>query len=150
MPNLIERTLERLFSHLLGLRGQKIQWTDDWTPEERQRFGENLSAYQGGIGQGINTTTNQEIKSTGGWIAACMGPWNDKWTANVGVGVDDVEGDDVNTGDRTQNRSIFGNLFYSFNSKTQVGFEVSHWCTEYKGQGDASSLRLQSAFIYKF
>ena len=111
--------------------------------------GENLSAYLGGIGQGINTSRYREIGSRGGWIAAGLGPWN-KWSFNVGAGMDDVDNADVDAGDLTLNRSIFGNMIYSINKNTQVGFELSHWHTEYKGQGDGDSLRAQTSLIYKF
>jgi hypothetical protein len=114
--------------------------------------GENLDAYLGGIGQGVTLSgANQykEVGSKGGWIAASLGPWNDK-RFNVGVLVDDVDSSDVNVGDRTLNRSIFGNVYYALNTQTDVAFELSHWRTKYRGPGDGESLRAQLAFIYKF
>jgi len=116
--------------------------------------GENLSAYLGGIGQGVITNPAlpnyyEEIGSAGGWIAASLGPW-DKMRFNVGGGIDDVESGNINTGDRSMNRSIFGNMFYTFNNNTQWALELSHWRTEYYGPGDSDSLRVQTAFIYKF
>lgn len=134
-----------------------IQPISKWLTIKGELFtGENLSSYQGGIGQGVRNigtdaapVFDKEIGSQGGWIAATLGPWG-KWKFNVGAGVDDVDGGDVSAGDRTQNRSIFGNAFYSFNKKTLVGFELSQWCTEYKGSGDAESIRAQTVFIYKF
>lgn len=114
--------------------------------------GENLDAYLGGIGQGVTTTgTNiyEEIGSKGGWVAASLGPWNNK-RFNVGVAMDDVERGNVNYGDRTLNRSIFGNVYCALNKQTDVAFELSHWRTEYKGPGDGESLRAQMALIYKF
>jgi hypothetical protein len=111
--------------------------------------GENLNAYLGGIGQGVNTTTFEEINSTGGWVAAALGPWSNK-KFNVGIAVDDVESGEVSTGSRTLNRSVFGNIIYSLDEHTEVGFELSHWRTEYRGPGDAESLRAQAALIYRF
>jgi len=114
--------------------------------------GENLSAYLGGIGQGVTTSgTNryEEIGSKGGWIAANLGPW-DKKRFNVGVAMDDVERGNVNNGGRTLNRSVFGNMFYALNNNTEWAFELSHWRTEYRGPGDGESLRAQMALIYKF
>jgi hypothetical protein len=32
----------------------------------------------------------------------------------------------------------------------EIGFELSHWHTEYQGEGGADSLRAQTSFIYKF
>jgi len=116
--------------------------------------GENLSAYLGGIGQGVITNPAlpnhyEEIESTGGWVAASLGPW-DKTRFNVGAGLDDVESGNINTGDRSMNRSIFGNMFYTLNNNAEWALELSHWRTEYKGHGDGDSLRVQTAFIYKF
>jgi hypothetical protein len=114
--------------------------------------GENLDAYLGGIGQGVTLTgANQydEIGSTGGWIAAGLGPWNNM-RFNVGGGLDDVENGDINTGARSLNRSIFGNMFYAINNNTEWALELSHWKTEYDGPGDGNSLRVQTALIYKF
>ena len=114
--------------------------------------GENLSAYLGGIGQGVTTSgLNQyeEVGSKGGWIAAGLGPWDNK-QFNVGVAMDDVDRGDVNDGNRTLNRSVFGNVNCALNKQTNVAFEISHWRTKYRGPGDADSLRLQTALIYKF
>jgi hypothetical protein len=116
--------------------------------------GENLDAYLGGIGQGIITDTTKaiyykEIGSSGGWIAASLGPWNNK-RFNIGIASDDADSSDINTGDRTLNRSVFGNVYYALNKQTDVAFELSHWRTEYVGSGDGDSLRAQLAFIYKF
>ncbi|MBN1974843.1 MAG: hypothetical protein JW787_14480 [Sedimentisphaerales bacterium] len=116
--------------------------------------GENLDAYLGGIGQGVNTDTTEaiyyeEINSSGGWIAACFTPWNNK-KFNIGIAMDDVERGEVNDGDRILNRSLFGNIIYSLNKQADFGFELSHWRTEYYGSGDAESLRAQAALIYRF
>ena len=114
--------------------------------------GENLDAYMGGIGQGVTLSgVNQykEISSKGGWIAAGLGPWDNK-RFNVGVAMDDVDRGDVNDDNRTLNRSVFGNVYCALNKQADVAFELSHWRTEYRGPGDGDSLRAQMAFIYKF
>ncbi|MHC4061248.1 MAG: hypothetical protein ACYSR6_06520 [Planctomycetota bacterium] len=126
---------------------------NDWLTLKGELFtGENLSAYLGGIGQGVNVDTFTEIASKGGWVAAALGPW-DKWNFNVGASIDDVDDDDLEgmSGDKREyNRSIFGNVIYSLNNNTQVGFELSQWHTEYDGQDDGDSVRAQTSFIYKF
>ena len=111
--------------------------------------GENLEQYFGGIGQGVNTTTLEEISAEGGWIAINLGPWS-KWSFSVGAGLDEVDRDDVANGARTRNSSVFGNVIYSFNKNAQLGFELSRWETYYRGPGDADDLRFQTSFIYKF
>ncbi len=123
---------------------------NDWITLRCELFtGENLNAYLGGIGQGVNLTAYNEIASSGGWIAASMTPI-EKWTFNIGAGMDDVDAADVEDDDPTLNRSVFGNAIYSLSENTSVGLELSHWRTEYKGPGDEDSFRAQASFIYNF
>jgi len=119
--------------------------------------GRDLSTYFGGIGQGVTMITGvggvlidaKEIAAHGGWFTFTLGPW-EKWTFNTGAGLDDVDADDVNPGDRTLNRTVFGNVLYALNKHVNVGFELSHWRTEYRGSGDADDVRAQASLIYKF
>jgi hypothetical protein len=120
-------------------------------------IGENLNTYFGGIGQGVRQVRNgggmivdaEEIAAKGGWFAFTLGPW-DAWSFNVGAGIDDVDADDVNTGDRTLNRAVFGNVLHALNKHASVGVELSHWRTDYRGPGDADALRVQTSLIYRF
>jgi len=129
------------------------QPVNKWLTVKGELFkGENLDNYFGGIGQGVRnptTTANNEIASKGGWVAATLGPW-EKWRFNIGAGIDDVDAGDVNAGARTLNRTVFGNVIYSVNKNTEIGLELSHWRTDYKGPGDAEDFRAQTSFIYKF
>jgi hypothetical protein len=133
------------------------QPVNKWLAIQGELFtGENLSPYFGGINQGVNTALGREIGSRGGWVAARLGPW-DKWSFNVGVSIEDVDDDDLvnlpdptNQGIREYNRAIFGNVIYSINKSTDVGFELSQWRTDYQGQRDADSIRAQTSVIYKF
>lgn len=121
-----------------------------WMTLKAELFsGKNLDSYLGGINQGVNTTTLRPIDSEGGWIAASLGPWS-KWSYNVGLGVDNVDRDDVAAGARTRNSCLFGNVRYDVNAHAQIGLELSRWDTNYKGPGDAKDMRVQASFIYKF
>jgi len=112
--------------------------------------GENLGAYLGGIGQGVNKTRNQEISACGGWLAVNFNPAG-KWTYNVGAGFDDVDAANVEDDDRTANSALFANGVYAINEHADIGAEISHWRTHYKNQfRPADDLRLQLSFIYKF
>jgi len=127
-----------------------LQPINKWMTLKAELFrGENLNTYFGGIGQGVNTTTVSEIGSKGGWCAASLGPW-DQWSFNTGIGIDDVDADDVNSGDRTLNRVVFANAIYALNQNADVGLELSHWRTDYKGTGDADDVRVQASLKYKF
>lgn len=124
-----------------------------WLTVKGEMFtGENLDAYAGGIGQGVSnpgTSNDREIRSKGGWVGGELGPW-DKWRFNVGAGIDDVDRSDVNAGDRTLNRTVFGNAIYAVNKNVEVGLELSNWRTAYKGPGDAEAWRIQTSLMYKF
>jgi len=130
-----------------------LQPVNEWLTIKSELFtGENLDAYLGGIGQGVTLTgANQydEIGSSGGWIAASLGPWGSR-RYNVGVAMDDVDRGDVNEGARTLNRSVFANMFCAIDKNAEFALELSHWKTDYAGSGDADSVRIQTAFIYKF
>jgi hypothetical protein len=117
--------------------------------------GQDLDAYLGGIGQGVTLpppvgpNINKEIGSTGGWIEATFGPWNSA-QYNLGLSMESVDRGDVDEGYRTQNRVLFGNVIYALNQQTDIGLEISHWRTEYRGPGDGESMRVQAALKYKF
>ncbi len=123
-----------------------------WLALKAEAFtGQNLDAFAGGIGQGINVVGNDvsELKSTGGWLAASLGPW-EKWSFNVGANAERITGGITLDGTRESNAAVFGNVIYKFNDHASVGLELSDWHTEYKGQSDGNDIRVQSAFIYKF
>jgi len=127
-----------------------LQPINAWITLKAELFkGENLGSYFGGIGQSVNATSMREIRSQGGWCAASLGPW-DQWSFNAGIGIDDVDRDDVSTGGRTLNRAVFANTIYALNKNADVGLELSHWRTDYKGAGDADDIRVQASLKYKF
>jgi hypothetical protein len=129
------------------------QPVNEWLSFKGELFtGQDLDAYLGGIGQGVNTVRMKEIRSQGGWVQASLGPWG-KWSFNLGVSADRANKDDLEgmSGDkRKYNQSIFGNVLYNFDKNAQIGFELSQWHTDYVDLGDADSVRAQTSFIYKF
>ena len=106
--------------------------------------GENLDAYLGGIGQGVNGT--EEIDSSGFW-AAVSHKLDDKNTINVGFASDDPDEDDLAAGGRDSNSRLWANIFHSLNSSTMVGFEIAQNETEYKGDEDSDGIRVQGSII---
>jgi len=130
-----------------------LQPVNEWLTIKGEAFvGENLDDYFGGIGQGVrnpSTTADQPIGSKGGWAAASMKPCS-AWRCNVGFGIDDVDADDLGASGRESNQSIFGNAIYAVNEHMDVGVELSHWKTDYKGAGNVEDVRIQGSFIYKF
>jgi len=125
---------------------------NEWLAIKAEAFtGQNLNAYAGGINQGVNVVGNDvsELKSSGGWFAASLGPW-DKWSFNIGANAERITGGVTVDGTREFNGAVFGNVIYKFNDHASVGLELSNWHTEYKGASDGNDVRVQSAFIYKF
>ena len=121
----------------------------DWLTLKAELWtGEALDTYFGNIGQGLDAGRDA-LGGCGGWLAAALTPW-EKWTFNLGAGVDALDDDSQAVGTRTQNRMVFGNVMYAVNEQTTVGLEVSHWVTEYEQRGTGDALRLQSSLIYKF
>jgi hypothetical protein len=128
----------------LPISGKIVLEGECWT-------GENLDAYLGGIGQGVTTTGSQmkEIKGSGGWAAFALGPLG-SWQFNFGTSLDDPDDQDLKSGDRARNASIFGNVTYNLNQAVQIGMEISNWDTRYLGQNGSNGFRYQIAWIYKF
>ena len=125
---------------------------NDWMTLKAEAFtGQNLDAYAGSIGQGVNVIGNDvsELKSSGGWFAVSLGPW-DKWCFNIGANGELITGGVTVDGTRTSNSAVFGNVIYKFNDHASVGFELSNWHTEYESLTSGNDVRAQTSFIYKF
>jgi hypothetical protein len=91
--------------------------------------GANLSAFLGGIGQGVCPCLRVPIRSTGGWLEA----WYD-WTpylhSHVGAGLDDPRDNDSLLG-RIYNHFIFANLIVDISDNLMTGIEVTSRKTLY-------------------
>ena len=121
----------------------------DWLTLKAEIWtGEALDTYFGNIGQGLDAGRDA-LGGCGGWLAAALTPW-ERWTFNIGSGIDALDDDSQAVGTRIQNRMVFGNVMYAINKQTTVGLEISHWVTQYEGLGTGDALRLQSSLIYKF
>jgi hypothetical protein len=110
--------------------------------------GENLGAFLGGIGQGINPVTLNPIRSSGGWFSFWYN-WTPCLHTNFGYSVDDPCDQDLSLAtDKTYNQCYFGNVSYDLTKTFLVGFEVSSWKTLYLGQLPGDSIR--SEFVAKY
>ena len=113
-------------------------------------MGENMSAYLGGIAQGINGE-GEAIRAKGGWTALEFGPYG-KIKSNIGVSMDDPEDDDLADGGRALNLAAFVNTFIDILPGTTLGLEVARLQTDYKAGDEtetADAFRVQSALIFK-
>ncbi len=106
--------------------------------------GQALGSYGGGIDQSANLANGFAIYSAGGWaevwhkLLPCL-------TAHAGYGIDDPRDRDLSAGQRSRNQFYFGNLIWDVTERFQLGFEVSHWKTDY-----AAPLVDNSSMVYHF
>jgi hypothetical protein len=112
--------------------------------------GENLGAFLGGIGQGIDVTTLNTIRDAGGWFELWY-DWTDRLHSHVGYSVDNPNDHDIVTkGERTYNQFYYGNLLYDLTKSCLIGVEISSWKTLYYEQAAGDSLRCEFAVKYGF
>ena len=107
--------------------------------------GDNVDAFLGGIGQGVNAA-GDEIGSSG-WWAAVTHTLNSKNKLNVGFSQDSPDSGDLDAGARETNSRVWANVFHNLNSSTVVGLEVAHSETDYKGGDSSDGLRVQGTVI---
>jgi hypothetical protein len=112
--------------------------------------GQDLSAFLGGIGQGLDPTTLQAVHSTGGW-AEFWYDWTPCLHSHVGYSLDNPDINDLPTvGDRTYNQVIYGNLSYDLTKECLVGVELGSWKTLYVGEAPGDALRCEFVVKYSF
>ena len=124
-----------LYRNLLFLKGE------GWR-------GANVDDVRGGIFQGINTVTGDEIFSQGGW--AELG-WQafPRWLISIGYSTDDPDNQDVGLGGRAQNRIAYLSNRWVF-APIEIGFDYLYWVTEYVGFNNGDDNRFQAYIAYRF
>jgi hypothetical protein len=127
----------------------KAPITDRFGAKGELFCGENLGAYLGGIGQGIDPFLRQAIDSHGGWFEL----WYDlssQWHTHAGYTLDDPNDHDLTFGERKYNSAYFGNVFYDFTKQFTMGFEVQSWRTLYVDKRPGESIRVEVLATYGF
>lgn len=113
-------------------------------------MGEDLGAFMGGIGQGIDAVTLNEIHSAGGW-GELWYYWTPRLHSHVGYGVDNPADSELRTtGDRRYNQFLFSNLIFDVTKQFQAGLEVSSWKTLFVGLEPGEAVRTEFAVKYAF
>ena len=102
--------------------------------------GKNLSDLRGGIGQGVNTISDKEIRTQGYWAEANIKP-ADRVRLAAGYGTDAPNRKDIETGYPVLNRAAWAVVQVTPVDDFRVGFEVLPWSTEYKNEAILNSLR---------
>jgi hypothetical protein len=132
----------------LGCDG-RVQLTERFGVQGELFRGQGIGSYNGAIVQSVNFITLETIRSTGGWgevyyyLNPCL---HTHW----GYGVDNPEDDDLAPGQRTRNEVAFGNLIWDVTAQFQIGFEVSHWDTDYRLLPDNDAMVYHTRFQLKF
>jgi len=108
--------------------------------------GSNLGSYLGGIG---NSSSFSGVRTRGGWAYGWIKA-HSKVKVAAGYGVDDPDDDDLSTGNRSRNQSIFGNVQVTPVPLFTVGLELSRWETDYIDGETARSFRAQTSFQLNF
>lgn len=115
--------------------------------------GENLDAYEAGIGLGINTTKDTSIAASGGWAQLMIGPKDSKLSYTVTYGVDDPKDEDLNGG-RSRNEFFMASVYYKWTEAVTVALELSQLQTTWLGADGSETVaendRAHGAVFYFF
>ncbi|MDZ7617440.1 MAG: hypothetical protein U1E05_10570 [Patescibacteria group bacterium] len=108
----------------------RVPLTDRLSVKGELFMGENLSAFVGGIGQGICPGYRSTVRSRGGWFDVTY-KLTSRWRVVTGYGLDDPIDSDIQYG-RTYNQFIFANTSYDITKSLVTGFEIASWRTLYQ------------------
>ena len=97
--------------------------------------GQNLDDVRGGIGQGVNMASMEEITSTGGWLEAAF-------MVAGGNTFDLPSARDLADGARERNITGYGVYRYRPHQSVQLGAEFIRWFTGYKNARDGRANRV--------
>jgi hypothetical protein len=126
----------------------RVPLTDYFGVQGECFVGENLGAFLGGIGQGIDPVTGSTIRSVGGWVEVWY-DWTCRLHSHVGYSVDDPNNNDLHlASEKTYNQFYYANLIYDLSKNCLIGMEVSSWKTLYVDLDPGDSIR--SEFVLKY
>jgi hypothetical protein len=112
-------------------------------------LGQNLSDVRGGIGQGVNAATGQEIRAVGGWGQLALSVI-EQLHFFAGASIDKPRLADLAPGQRRTNWTIFGVLRFRPVKPLQIALEYIYWQTEYvalrKGTDNRGNLHFSFFF----
>lgn len=124
-----------VYSDVIGF---KAEW---WT-------GENVDDVRGGIFQGINRTTGDEIEAHGGF-AELSYKVSDNLSAYVGFANDNPDNEDVGAQGRAENVIKYAALRWNY-KPVAFGLEYLDWTTKYVGLDDGDDNRFVGFIQYSF
>ncbi|MBI5117285.1 hypothetical protein HZA56_12490 [Candidatus Poribacteria bacterium] len=113
--------------------------------------GQDVDVFWGGILQGVEKERDnwEPVEASGGFIHAMLTPRKDLMF-NLGYGLDNVDSEDLELGDRSFNSTIFANGIWTVVPNFDIGLEFAWHETKWVAQANGDDFRVQTAFIYKF
>ena len=111
--------------------------------------GKNLSDFRGGIGQGVNINTGEEIKSSGGWLEFLI-KVNTELQVEVGYTVDNPEDENLGIGDKAENTTWYIGGNFKPGGGLLLGIEYINWKTGYKDAPEGTDNRVNLIAQYNF
>ncbi len=111
-------------------------------------MGENLRDVRGGILQGVNFGTMDEIESKGGWVEGSYKA-TDHCTLYAGYSFDDPDDDDLAANAFSKNTVPYAAARWQYGS-LRFGFEYLNWTTEYVGLEDGDANRVVGWIAFYF
>jgi len=128
----------------------KVKILDELTFAGEIWYGKNLSDLRGGIDQGVNTATGQEIAARGGW-AELMLQLSKPYSVAGGVGVDDPRNGTLTAAtQRSHNIAPYVWTRYDFGGGVTIGAEAIFWATDYFAQESGRANRYSLFVTYSF
>ena len=118
-----------------------------WAKGELWR-GENLADVRGGILQGVNPSTGEEIQAEGGFLELGWGA-TEHLTLYAGYAYDDPEDSDLDAFQRSKNTVPYLAARWNHGA-LRYGIEVLRWETEYVGLEEGDALRILSWIAFHF
>jgi hypothetical protein len=116
--------------------------------------GQGLGEYNGGILQSFNSTTFQEIQSSGGFGEVFF-YLTDALHLHCGYGIDQPDADELAVTQIVRNQTYFANFVYDVNKNVQLGLEIDYRLTDFTEFQpnvflDAEGAIIATRFLWKF
>lgn len=114
--------------------------------------GRNLDDVRGGILQGVNASTGDEISSEGGWAEVGFKLADSHTTLHAGCSFDNPDNEDLtgsSTAPRSRNQIAYVACRWDFNP-FYCGIDYLRWVTGYQGFTEGTDNRFQAYMQYSF
>lgn len=139
---------ESFDSNSVGLDFRAPLYSDRLWVQGEYWHGENLRDVRGGILQGVNPTTGEEIEAHGGFVEVGYKA-GEHLTLYGGYSMDDPDDDDLDPFQRDKNEVPYVAARWRYGD-LRFGVEYLHWDTEYVGLADGDANRFLAWIAYYF